>query len=88
MEFAPAGDEEGPKEELVALLTAVPFAVAAISTIGNAWHSKRSGECSFTAALVSANLSAGLDSGIVRSNAIKTTRLQQCLCISPRGSCT
>lgn len=28
---------------LVALLTAVPFAIAAISTVGSAWHSKRSG---------------------------------------------
>ena len=28
---------------LVALLTALPFAVAALSTVGNAWHSKRSG---------------------------------------------
>jgi len=41
---AGAGEGGGPNEVLVALLTAVPFAVAAFSTVGNAWHSKRSGE--------------------------------------------
>ena len=74
MEFALAGDKEGPEEEVVALITAVPFAVAALSTIGNAWHSKRSGEYAFTAALVSANLSAGPDTIVLR-NAVETTRL-------------
>ncbi len=29
---------------LVALLTAAPFAVAAFSTVANAWHSKRCGK--------------------------------------------
>lgn len=33
----------GLLQVLVALLTALPFAVAALSTVGNAWHSKRSG---------------------------------------------
>jgi hypothetical protein len=33
----------GLPQVLVALLTALPFAVAALSTVGNAWHSKRSG---------------------------------------------
>lgn len=37
------GKAGAPSEVLVALLTALPFAVAAFSTVGNAWHSKRTG---------------------------------------------
>ena len=65
------GHGEAPSVVLVALLTTLPFAVAACCTIANAWHSKRCGGAAFPSCALAQ-----------RSTSASTASLQHMICHS------